>query len=278
MIRYHMMPQRSDEWFAIRRGKLTASTISDLVSSTTTTIYKALKEADHDEVKKRLGRAKKQFEEFQKISESGDLGLNRKECNPAMVKPLIEKGLVIEEQHPYGVTIKSTKAIFPKLIAQAYARPQDLTQTPINYAMQRGVELEDEARMYYEIAMDDTVEEIGFVTNSELGDCIGVSPDGMIDGRKGLLEIKCPMAETHVKYLLADELPAEYKNQVHMQMAVTDAEYCWFMSYCPKFIPLMLRIDRNEYTENMREALFNLSSDLESATIEFGERYLMPAY
>jgi len=271
-----MMPQRSDEWFAIRKGRITASTVSDLISSTTTTIYKALKDADHDEVKKRLGRAKKQFEEFQKISEAKDAGLNRKECNPALVKPLIEKGLVTEEQHEHGVTIKSTKSVFPKLIAQVFARPADLSQTPMTYAMERGTQMEDEARMYFEIETGIDVEEVGFVTNTELGDNVGASPDGMVNNREGLLEIKCPMADAHVKYLLDWKLPTEYKNQVHMQMAVTGAEYCWFMSYCPNFKPMLLQISRNEYTENMREALFDLSSQLEDEITQFQQHFLMP--
>ena len=62
-------------------------------------------------------------------------------------------------------------------------------------AMQRGTELEPEARAYYELIAG-PVEEVGFCIHD---DGFGCSPDGVVGD--GLLEIKCPLAHTHVEYL-----------------------------------------------------------------------------
>ena len=67
-----------------------------------------------------------------------------------------------------------------------------------NQWMERGHELEPMARGEYEMLTFNTVQEGGFF---ELNDFIGCSPDGVIDD-DGLLEIKCPAANTTIEYLL----------------------------------------------------------------------------
>lgn len=110
-------------------------------------------------------------------------------------------------------------------------------------AMERGVELEPEARLFYEEIMQVDVKEYGFITNEDIyTDYVGISPDGVIEEENGLLEIKCPLMKTHVGYVLADRLPDEYKWQVQGQLLVTGADYCDFMSYYPNMNPFIKRI------------------------------------
>lgn len=112
-----------------------------------------------------------------------------------------------------------------------------------NSIMERGIELEPEARMFYEDIKDVDAEEVGFVTNELiLPEYVGVSPDGMIREENGGLEIKCPLTKTHVRYLLGDRLPNEYKWQVQGQMFVMEADYVDFMSYYPNMRPFIKRI------------------------------------
>lgn len=65
-----------------------------------------------------------------------------------------------------------------------------------NFWMQRGTELEPQARMFYELAQDVEVKEVGFCKHDILN--CGVSPDGLV-GDDGGLEIKCPRESTQIK-------------------------------------------------------------------------------
>ena len=114
-------------------------------------------------------------------------------------------------------------------------------ETYQNAAMLRGIELEGEARQCYELITGETVDQVGFCLADEGYAC---SPDGMV-GSEGLLEIKCPMAATHVGYLLKNELPSDYFQQVQGQLLVTSRKWCDFMSYYPGIKPLIIRVERD---------------------------------
>ena len=75
--------------------------------------------------------------------------------------------------------------------------------------MERGTDMEGEARKYYEMQYDVEVRQVGFVIRDD--DAVGGSPDGLI-GDDGGLEIKVPSALTHVQYMLGDAI--DYVGQV----------------------------------------------------------------
>lgn len=110
-------------------------------------------------------------------------------------------------------------------------------------AMEQGKIREEEAIPFFEFSQGVTVERVGFITTDD--GRAGCSPDGMLDDGGGI-EVKCPQPHTHVKYLLAWELPKEYAAQVHGSMWVTGAPYWRFMSYCRGFPTLLLTIPRHE--------------------------------
>lgn len=110
-----------------------------------------------------------------------------------------------------------------------------------NSLMERGSEMEAEARAKYEIELDAEVHEVGFCLMDGYEDWVGVSPDGLVNGN-GMVEIKCPMMKTHMKYIQANQLPAEYRHQVQGQLFTTGREYCDFMSYYPNMKPFILRV------------------------------------
>ena len=102
----------------------------------------------------------------------------------------------------------------------------------ITPAMERGVELEGEARAAFEIETLQRVSEVGFV---EMDDMFGVSPDGLIGDNVGL-ELKCPLPSTHLGYLMAQgDSWRSYKWQVQGSLWVTGAVQWYFVSYCPAF-------------------------------------------
>lgn len=95
--------------------------------------------------------------------------------------------------------------------------------------MQRGTDLEPEARTAYSFIHSKTVEETGFVIHPRIAN-FGASPDGLI-GEDGLVEIKCPSSATHIEYLLSGDVPGKYNTQMQAQMACTGRAWCDFVSY-----------------------------------------------
>lgn len=96
--------------------------------------------------------------------------------------------------------------------------------------MQRGNDLEQEAREAYE---QSSFNQVDIVTFIDCGD-YGCSPDGLI-ANDGSIEIKCPNKTTHTKYLFENRLPVEYVQQVQGVLMISGREWCDFVSYHPNF-------------------------------------------
>lgn len=112
--------------------------------------------------------------------------------------------------------------------------------------MEQGTFLESEARPAFTVETGIAVESVGFVTTDD--GRTGCSPDAAIfcDGRlEAGVEIKCPLPQTQIKYLLAGELPPDYAPQVHGSMLVTGASHWWFFAYRRRMPPLCLKVGRD---------------------------------
>lgn len=96
-------------------------------------------------------------------------------------------------------------------------------------AMNRGTEMEDEARAEY-IRRNGPTTRVGFI---ELNDYIGASTDDLI-GQHGVLEIKCPNSSTHNDWREDNKLPTTHRYQVHGGLWVTGRQWCDFVSYDPR--------------------------------------------
>lgn len=100
-------------------------------------------------------------------------------------------------------------------------------------AMQWGIEKEDEARQVYADYCMEEIRESGFW---EFSDYAGCSPDGIMNGSKKALEIKCPASKTHMLYSLdSDELDKEYHWQAVGHALGTGLGICDLISYDPRF-------------------------------------------
>ncbi len=95
--------------------------------------------------------------------------------------------------------------------------------------MEGGIELEPQAKVYYEELNECKVESVGFIAKN---DFVGCSPDGLVS-KEGLVEIKCPLTTTHLNYILKGKMPAIYKPQVQGGMFVTGRKWCDFVSFDP---------------------------------------------
>lgn len=117
-------------------------------------------------------------------------------------------------------------------------------ETYKNDIMQRGIDMEAEARALYEMDSGMTVKTVGVCYPNEKKEYL-CSPDGLI-GKIGGLEIKCPIISTHVSYLLNGTLPSDYFQQIQGSMLVTGRKWWDFMSYYPGMKPLIIRVERDE--------------------------------
>jgi len=123
-----------------------------------------------------------------------------------------------------------------------------------NQWMARGIELEPQARAEYEAVTATAVAQTGLVYLDDAR-MVAASPDGLI-GADGLLEIKCPMLETHLAYLEAARVPAAHVPQVQGQLWVTGRAWCDFFSYHPDYPPRLIRAHRDEaYIAKLRAAV-----------------------
>lgn len=112
-----------------------------------------------------------------------------------------------------------------------------------NKWMERGTGYEQEALAWYELVEDREIQKVGFVYKDEL-QLVGCSPDGLMMDRG--LEIKCPGAGVHAKYLLRDDMPTEYIPQVQGSMWVTEKERWDWLSYHPGAPPLVRTVFRDQ--------------------------------
>lgn len=116
-------------------------------------------------------------------------------------------------------------------------------ETYTNPAMQRGTELEGEARELFELVNGISVKQVGLCFPDEQRK-YHASPDGLL-GDTGL-EIKCPLIHTHIAYLLGGKLPTAYVQQVQGSMLVTGFTSYYFMSYYPGIKPFIIQVPRDE--------------------------------
>jgi putative phage-type endonuclease len=218
-MKIHTMPQRSEEWFAIRKSVLiTASEMGVFLTKN--------------------------------CAKSAGARLNL--ITKKLAEPIYSDESLSGFEFLMELRAKEEKAM------------------EYNIPVQRGNALEPEARAMYEKITGHQVSEVGFITDDE--ERFGCSPDGLIypigkqtkssqyDGVHGV-EIKCPIPETHMKWLLAGGLPEEHKCQVHGSMAVTGLSRWDFVSYCPGLPPLIVRVERDEFTDSISAGLITLHAE-----------------
>ena len=125
-----------------------------------------------------------------------------------------------------------------------------------NKNMQDGIDLEPDAKLYYEKVNKCEVQEVGFIKKD---DWIGSSPDGLV-GVDGQIEIKCVIPSTQIATILGGIMPNEHIKQVQGQLFVSERKWCDFISYCPLLKPrpfFSVRVFKDE------EYLHNLAVELE---------------
>ncbi len=144
------------------------------------------------------------------------------------------------------------------------------------YWMERGINLEPEARGWFQVETGLIVQQAGFIES--LDRPCGFSPDGYtdisIEGTPTLIpvQLKVPKPSTHIRWFLEGGLPKDHKPQCHFEMSIVGAPYMYFMSYNPQLTPILVKVERDEYTTATESALKVFLAKLEAArTVLLGD-------
>lgn len=148
-------------------------------------------------------------------------------------------------------------------------RPQDSEY--VNDDMRRGIELEPEAIMRYELHANQIVQTVGFLAHADV--MAGASLDGYVGAFDGVIEAKAPRPANHLKYLRAGAVPAEHRAQLVHALWICGAAWADFISYCPAFpSPLdlfVVRLARDEreiraHADAVRAFLAEVQTELDA--------------
>lgn len=275
----HDVDQRSDEWFRLRQGRLTASKFGSWL-------------AEPPKIRLTIAECHAILAtegiEFQKSAKVDDL-----------------RSLLLNQKNHMSET-DATKSARMKAIYRALGDLSGCPESPdfevdangpppiskSSFPIWRGMVLEPYAREAFEEITGMAVEEVGFCAWNH--GKVSASPDGRISGENVGWETKAPDPHTHAKYLLEGTLPEEYAPQIHGSMAVTGADLWWFMSYCPRWRwredlkqieilkgglpPLIIEVKRDEMTERYIDGFYAFQRDLEKADRKMAEICSKPAF
>lgn len=137
-------------------------------------------------------------------------------------------------------------------------------------AMERGHVIEVDARLWYEMANDVDVTEVAMLQEDDYS----CSPDGLIYSGDELikgLEIKSPLAHTHVAYLLKNKIPTQYIPQLQVSMFVSGLNEWDFLSYHPDLEPMLITCKRDDewiegFVQTAESILFKVLDGIEQIT------------
>lgn len=147
----------------------------------------------------------------------------------------------------------------------------------VSYDMKVGMEREPDAANLFMARTGILLNECSFVPIAGLQ--AGASPDRLI-GANGLMEIKCPKANTHAEYLAlgAGEAPDDYMPQIQGQLWATFRKWAYFVSYCPDFpesMQLVVRLIKRDdaYIETLRGHVTLFDKEAQRKTDDMKAQY-----
>lgn len=127
-----------------------------------------------------------------------------------------------------------------------------------NAHMERGKEMEAEARDTYAFVHSVKPEQVGFIRSGDKG----CSPDSLI-GDVGMCEVKTKLPHLQIEVLLRGGCPPEHKAQCQGNLWVAEREWIDFVSYWPKMPLHVARVTRDEeYITALSEAVSAFNAEL----------------
>lgn len=147
-----------------------------------------------------------------------------------------------------------TKFMYELVAARLAPDSVNIINSPANGAIGKGIELEPRAISAYEFHRECEVERVGFVTTDD--GTMGCSPDGLVNGRKGSVQFKCPQAAAHIGYELnPKELAMDYRCQLHGELFICELDFVDVVSFYGGRPLVIHRVVRDDFTEKLRLAV-----------------------
>lgn len=146
------------------------------------------------------------------------------------------------------------------------------TENYANGYMERGHEMEDEARSLYAFQVGCDPETVGFIRNGQKG----CSPDSIV-GSNGLVEIKSKAPHILIDVYERDDIPPEHKAQCQGALWVAEREWIDFVAFyrgMPLFIQRAVRDE--DYIANLSDEIDRFNDEL-AALVERVQAYGQPA-
>ena len=158
-------------------------------------------------------------------------------------------------------------AAFYALLSEKMEEFDPFTSDFVSLAMQRGNELEPEARKEYERITGIKMSEYGWI---EIDDFVGISPDRWNQELKKAIEIKCPEAKKYAQYLVNfDEFLSDYCWQLVHYFVVLGVDSVDCVAYRPenKVKPIIIKTITKEtvikISANVSKSISELAEMLE---------------
>jgi len=163
--------------------------------------------------------------------------------------------LTASKAQAIGNAGKGLETLIWEKLSEKYSSSEEEGYT--NKDLERGIELEPQARSIYELETGNTVTEIGFVTDESISSVGGASPDGLVND-DGLFETKAFTDKKHFQAIVESRkgtsfrVESQYVWQMQMQMLFTGREWCDFVAYNPNYKQSLLihRVYRDEKMQN----------------------------
>lgn len=145
-----------------------------------------------------------------------------------------------------------------------------------------GHEHEDQARAFFELEHGVDVDVPAFIYRDK-NKRFGISPDGLIKGKKIGLELKCPFtSKVFVEFATCDKIKKEYIEQCQYSMWVTGYNAWYFANYDPrmknkKLHWVLIKRDQkfmDKYDEAEKAFISDMDKMLNKLDLDFGEQWV----
>lgn len=158
---------------------------------------------------------------------------NVEQRSEAWIALRVKHPLTASEAQAIGNQGKGLETLCWNKVAEKYS--SGVKEIYTNVHLDRGVELEPQAREIYELETGSKVEIVGFVTDTKTSKVGGASPDGFV-GEDGLIEIKCFDDTKHFKCIVEGlVIESSYLWQIQMQLLLCERDWCDFVAYNPNY-------------------------------------------
>lgn len=211
---YDDLEQGSEEWLALRRGMVTASTVGHFLEVVT------------------LGADEYDCPRCEAVPNDPCVSIAKGSAGTPIQTMHKERG---EAAAAAGVTRVRPTLLAPDdrllllLVSERITGETDYREQFTSNDMLAGQLEEPLAREAYS-EHHAPVKTCGFMVRDDWGWPLGYSPDGLV-GDDGLIEIKSPRAKEHIRTVIADEVPARYMAQLQAGLLVSGRSWCDYVSF-----------------------------------------------